>query len=659
MAEAAAAVVGTSLSQVIRRLSVSSTSSSSSASSPSAALDDSHDKDEAVVGTASTSPRHSSPPEQTISFLPHPVPAASSSSSSSSSSSLPPSSSASSRFSLIASIDDDDDEHSGGTTQARVWTSLQHSTLITYPTSDLRSMKAQSMPEPGIFQTAERQTPAERETFWLKEGGEHLQRFNKSEEHKCHLLLVMWHDFQQLPPANQSSCKAGYIENTYNVLSKARNATRALRQLQAFAQYACIGQDVSIEPSKFIECDSEVLCHPTLFKELVQGVQRAVSESERQYKAAHDKLDKSKSGAPSSRVLKNAAKQPLPKLITSSAALCQRVCQQVLAEHPLIAKVVSAEVKDGLPYYFVQIKSTPEDNILSSAEETAYSYDALAVRSENLALLSAFNKRWKSEVSKVGEEIDPVTRVHSCTVTWKGAAQVSVVSKRFFEVVGWLDYYHLLRQASTDDTEEHKAAPATPARVGSELRDHIGVSPIGSLSASSASSTTPTTPAGRTAEKLIRLANCIASLAMSDKDLSDLVRVVAKYEKKSLAASTAETDKEVASENDMENDDGQEVDDNEEDEDAEHGPESDAEDEAEDEMRRGKDEEESKDEREDNREDGDADMDGSEMDGQEVQVESRRQPTRRSKRKASSARASDEKGRTQRASKHARVVQRI
>jgi hypothetical protein len=379
-----------------------------------------------------------------------------------------------------------------------VWTSPQMCMMIKYPTLELRSMKASSMPEPDIFQATERRTPDEREAFWLKEGGEHLQRFNKSEEHKCHLLLVMWHDFQQLPAANQTACKAGYIDNTYNCLSKARNATRALRQLQAFAQYACAGDDVSIEPSKFIECDSWVLCHPVLLKELVQGVQKAVSDSERQHKAAHNKLANSKSGAPSLRVLKNAAKQPLPKLITSSAALCQRVCQQVLTELPLVAKVMGAKVKNGLPYYHVATKSTSEDSSSASDENAAYSYDALAVHDANVALLSAFNKKWKSDVSKVGEEIDPVTREHSCTVIWKGETQASVVSKRFFEAVDWLDYYHLIRVASTDNEGEHNAPPATPARsVGSELRDRLGVSPAGSLSASSSSSTTPTTLAGK------------------------------------------------------------------------------------------------------------------------------------------------------------------
>ena len=197
----------------------------------------------------------------------------------------------------------------------------------------------------------------ERGEFWRGEGGDHLLRFNNSERHQCHLLFVMWHDFQELESSEQATCQEEYIKRTYVCLSKANNSTRVIRQLQAFAHFVCDGSSYFIQPSKFTQCDSEVISQRFLFKKLVEKVSERVQKSQNEYQAAVTRAAGG-GGSSSSRVLKNTSlkKQPLPKVIVESITLCEAVADEMLAEHPLISEIVSAEVEDGLPVYFVDIK---------------------------------------------------------------------------------------------------------------------------------------------------------------------------------------------------------------------------------------------------------------------------------------------------------------
>ena len=95
-------------------------------------------------------------------------------------------------------------------------------------------------------------------------------------------------------------------------------------------------------------------------------------------------------------------------------------------EHPLIGRVVSAQVNEGLPCYTIEPKDNP-----SSGQEQEYSFDALAVREENLSLLIAYNKKkWRKDVACIGLQIHPVTKQWDATVTWKSDSKVVLVSRR-------------------------------------------------------------------------------------------------------------------------------------------------------------------------------------------------------------------------------------
>ena len=336
-------------------------------------------------------------------------------------------------------MDDRVELHENNYVEVSIWTAsaAEEPTKIRYPKSRLTSMGTDTMPHHDIFRNAESLSSQQRQDFWCGEGGDHMIRFNKGEQYQCHLLFVMWHDFQQLDSSNQKACKDVYIRRTYDCLSKAGNSTRVTRQLQAFASFVCDGGDMYIEPSKFIQCNGEVISQRSLFKKLVQKVLEQVRRSEKEHKAAVERVDRSRAVAPSTRVVKNASisKSSVPQILAVSIPLCEAAAKEVLAEHPLISRVVSAEVKEGLPFYSIEIKGETSS---ASEEDAGYSYDALALRQGNVALLDAYNKKWKQNVARIGDLIDPITRQRTPTVTWKRGSQVTEVSKRFFESVGWM-----------------------------------------------------------------------------------------------------------------------------------------------------------------------------------------------------------------------------
>jgi hypothetical protein len=391
-------------------------------------------------------------------------------------------------------------------------------------------MSSETMPHHDVFQRAESLSTKERHDFWHGEGGDHLIRFNNSERHQCHLLLVMWHDFQELESSDQATNKEEYVKRTYDCLSKAKNSTRVIRQLQAFAHFVCDGGGNYIEPSKFIQCDSEVISQRLLFKKLVEKVSERVHKSQNEYLTAVARA--AAGGSSSSRVLKNTSvkKQSLPKVIVESITLCEAVADEVLAEHPLISKIVSAEVKDGLPFYTIDFKGDIKGGVPVRTGK-AYSYDALAERNENLSLLSTHNMEWKKKVAKIGEQIDPNTKKRTPTVIWRGDSQVTEVSRQFFEKVDWMDLYELVRSSLTDV----KSAPLTPARRTSQ---HPGIS---------SASSTPMTPEQQTVQQLHDLVNSFASGGMSATRLRTLYNQLRRAAEDESLLPAAETDKDVSS----------------------------------------------------------------------------------------------------------------
>ena len=422
-----------------------------------------------------------------------------------------------------------------------IWTGTQEHqqpTRIWYPKARLATMGSETMPHHDVFQRAESLSPQQRQEFWCGEGGEHMIRFSHSEQHQCHLLFAMWNDFQQLDFADQQACKAGYIKQTYGCLSKARNSTRVIRQLQAFAHFVCGDGDMYIEPSKFIQCDSEVISQRALFKKLVKKVLARVEESEQKHKAAV----KRKEGPPSKHVLKKTTvkKQPIPKIVAISIPLCESVAEDVLAEHPLIDEVVDADVEDGLPIYTIKIRDA------SSGEPQVYSYDALAIRKENLSSLAAYNEKWKKDVARVGEQIDPDTSTRTPIVTWKGKPAVSEVSKKFFEVVDWMGYYDLIQPSIEDDEKR----PFTPVRPAGTSRSN-SVSPLSSISSSTAS--TPLSSAEKRLQQIEDLVSIATSKKMSATSLRALFDKVQKAVREEPSSPAAETEQEFVSESeDME-----------------------------------------------------------------------------------------------------------
>ena len=405
-------------------------------------------------------------------------------------------------------------------------------------------MGTDSMPHYNVFLKAEFLSPKERQGFWCGEGGDHMVRFGRAEQHQSHLLFVMWHDFHQLDSSTQQSCKSEYLKRTYECLSKAGNSTRVVRQLQAFAHFVCGGGDIYIEPSKFVQCDSEVVSQRPLFKRLVQRVMERVEQSEEKHKAAVERASKSRSVAPSVRLLKSASKgegsSPVSQTLMVSIQLCEAVAKEVLAEHPLISRVVSAEVHDCLPSYTIAVKGHPV-----SGESTTYSYDALAIREENIPLLAAYNKKWKQEVAKVGSQVDPATRQRTPTVTWKPDSRVTEVSRRFFDLVDWQDYYALVRSASEDE-EGMSSNFSTPMRSSAEP-------------ARSASLSTPMTPAERTIQRIHNIVNSLASKGMSEPQLQALCNQVLQMSKQREPSGAAA---ETSLDSDLEGEDGVEEGDN-------------------------------------------------------------------------------------------------
>jgi hypothetical protein len=468
--------------------------------------------------------------------------------------------------------------HEDNYVDVSIWTTsaAEGPTKIQYPKARLISMGTESMPHHDVFRTAESLSSQERQAFWCGEGGDHMIRFNKGEQHQCHLLFVMWHDFQQLDSSNQKACRDVYIRRTYDCLSKAGNSTRVTRQLQAFAHFVCDGGDMYIEPSKFIQCNGEVISQRPLFKKLVQKVLERVRQSEKEHKVAEEKVARSRAVAPSTRVVKNASisKPPVTQILAVSIPLCEAVAKEVLAEHPLISRVVSAEVKEGLPLYSIEIQGEASS---TSEGDAGYSYDALALRQGNVALLDAYNRKWKQDVTRIGDSIDPITKERTPTVTWKRGSQVTEVSRRFFERVGWMDYYELVRSSSTDDDDEFKSAPFTPVRSTASPHPR-------SSSRWSQSSSTPTTPAEKTVQELHEVVDNAASKGMSEARLRALLDQVLQAINQLPSSAAEETDKGTGSEMEDDGEVGSPIDGGEEKE-VEQGDGNDAQDKDEDEGR--------------------------------------------------------------------------
>jgi hypothetical protein len=458
--------------------------------------------------------------------------------------------------------DDSVKAHPDNYVKVSVWTSLQVSTTIMYPKSRLSTMGTDSMPDLSMFRAAEARTANARQAFWCGEGGDHMVRFNNGEQHQCHLLFVMWHDFQQLDSSSQQACKSDYIKRTYECLSKARNSTRVIRQLQAFAHFVCDSGETYIEPSKFIDCSTEVTSHRSLFKKMVQKVLAKVKHTEQEHKAAMERP----ASSPSTRALANTSvdKQRLPKMLAVSIGLCERYSNEVLIEHPLISRVDSADVKDGLPIYTVVIKG-------EASLSEGYSHDALAIREENLVVLAAYNSDWKKDVGKVGEQIDPLAKKRTFTVTWKGESDSAEVSKRFFELVGWMDYYQMISLSSHDD-DEAESAPSTPLRLAPP-HSQPSSSSQWSLSSPSSRFSTPVTRGEGTIQQLHELVDNTASKGMSETRLRALYDRFVEAVKKESSIPAMETDKDTGSE--MEDDeaksDGQPAEDEDEEETAQSG----------------------------------------------------------------------------------------
>ena len=104
-----------------------------------------------------------------------------------------------------------------------------------------------------------------------------------------------------------------------------------------------------------------------------------------------------------------------------SSALCEKYADEVVREYPLVCGIVSADLEDGLPIYTVKIAGEAS----SADQDNRYSHEALVVREENLVILATFNKKWKKEVVRVGEQIDPITEQRSPHNHVEGQAAVS------------------------------------------------------------------------------------------------------------------------------------------------------------------------------------------------------------------------------------------
>ena len=451
-----------------------------------------------------------------------------------------------------------------------VWTSTQKSTAILYPKSRLSSMGVDSMPSQEVFRAVEASSANDRSAFWRGEGGEHLARFSNAEQHQCHLLFVMWHDFQQLDSSNQKMCKDDYINTTYQCLSKARNATRVIRQLQSFAHFVCDRGETYIQPSKMIECNGDVIFHRSLFKRMVQKVLKDVQQSREAHQAAEQRT---RSTPASRRVLNNtstSSKQRVPQVRVISSALCEKYADEVVREYPLVSGIVSADLEDGLPIYTVKIAGEAS----SADQDNRYSHEALVVREENLVILATFNKKWKKEVVRVGEQIDPITGQRSPTITWKGKPQSVEVSAHFFDVVGWMDYYKLIRLSPLDDDDDNegKSAPFTPARSATPHSRYSS-----SPQSLSSNLSTPSTPGEETIQKLHELFDRIVSKGISEDCVLSLCAQLEEVARKQSSVPAVETDKDTGSE--MEEDDvksgGSSVEDDERDEMAQDDDEND------------------------------------------------------------------------------------
>ena len=430
--------------------------------------------------------------------------------------------------------------------EVQIWTSSLPPTKIWYPKSPLSTMGSETMPHPDVFREVESLEAKDRRDFWCGQGGEHMTRFSKAEHHLCHLLFKMWHDFQQLDATNQHAYREQFVTRTYQCLSKAKNPTRVIRQLQAFAHFVCDGGETYIEPSKFIQCHGEVVSQRPLFKKLVQRVLERVKQSEGEHQAAVDRVNRSRAKAPSGRVLDNTSvgKQSPSRPLVVSIALCESVAKEVLAEHPLIGRVVSAKVKEGLPCYTIE----PKDNASpSSGQEQEYSYDALAVREENRSLLTAYNKKWRKDVASIGLQIHPVTKQWDATVTWKSDSKVVLVSRRFFEVVDWEDYYDLIPSPALDD-DEKGSAPVTPLRSTASSARYSS-----SLSSGSA---TPLTPAEKTAQEIHELVDRVTSKGLSERLLRAVRDRLEDIVKKLPSMPANETEKDTGSEHEDEEEEG-------------------------------------------------------------------------------------------------------
>jgi hypothetical protein len=431
--------------------------------------------------------------------------------------------------------------------EVRVWTSPQHSTAILYPTSRLRTMGSDTMPHHDVFQQAESLSAKERQGFWCGEGGEHMVRFNSAEQHQCHLVVKMWDDFRQLDTTSQEACQKQYVSRTYECLSKARNPTRVIRQLQSFAHFACGGGETYIEPSKFIQCPSEIVSERDLFKKLVQKVLKEVEKSRKALVQANNQDAKSRTRAPSARVLDQTTlgKQRVRKALSVTTSLCESVAKALLAEHPLIDSVESAEVHDGLPSYTINSKGTPSED----AEE--FSYDALVVRKENRSLLTKFNNKWRKDVVSVGAQVNPATKERSATVTWKSDSKAVTVIPRFFEVVGWSDYYHLISPSILGDDDEGSALATPPRPVTPSFRHSFSLS-----SQSSFGSATPVTPAEKAAQKMHELVDRVVSSGASLVNMRALLRQLEGAVEKMSSMSSMETEQDSGSDSEDEEKDG-------------------------------------------------------------------------------------------------------
>ena len=427
--------------------------------------------------------------------------------------------------------------------EVQIWTSSLPPTKIWYPKSPLSTMGSETMPNPDVFRKVESLEAKDRRDFWCGQGGEHMTRFSKAEHHLCHLVFKMWHDFQQLDASHQHACREQFVTRTYQCLSKAKNPTRVIRQLQAFAHFVCDGGETYIEPSKFIQCQGEVISQRPLFKKLVERVLERVKRSEDEHQAAVDRVNRSRAKAPSGRVLDNTSvgKQSPSRPLVVSIALCESVAKEVLAEHPLIGRVVSAKVKEGLPCYTIE----PKDNASpSSGQEQEYSYDALAVREENRSLLTAYNKKWREDVACVGLQIHPVTKQWDATVTWKSDSKVVLVSRRFFEVVDWEDYYDLIPSPALDD-DEKGSAPVTPLRSAASSARHA---PSSLSPWSSSGSATPVTAAQKTAQQIHELVDSVTSKGLSENRLRALLDLLVGAVEREPSMPAMETDQDAGSE---------------------------------------------------------------------------------------------------------------